>query len=99
MGAAEIAMRRYIAQGHLDDNELKGRPLPDRTPPPWVDPVEYQIQGIVDRLMHERPDMDSSEALSEWRRAIFEANKAEVKAKAAGESGTAADASTASRCL
>mmetsp|Transcript_30054 Transcript_30054/g.75850 ORF Transcript_30054/g.75850 Transcript_30054/m.75850 type:complete len:195 (-) Transcript_30054:184-768(-) len=76
VGAAEVAVRRYIRQGGLEDLEGAGKPLPYRAPPPYVDDAEHRIQGIIDRMNHERPDMEEGE----WRATVGRASAADAAA-------------------
>jgi len=72
VGAAEIAIRKYIRDGGLDDLEGHGKPLPDGPPPaPYVDPDDARIQRIVDRMTHEKQHVEKGE----WRRAVVAADR------------------------
>merc|ERR1712150_79327 len=78
VGAAEASVQRYMRSGYMDDLAGKGKPLPYRPPPPFVDPVEHRLQGVVDRMTQERPELEEGE----WRAAVTKSSIQHIRQEA-----------------
>eukprot|EP00747_Dinoflagellata_sp_TGD_P185758 gnl/TRDRNA2_/TRDRNA2_42468_c0_seq1.p1 gnl/TRDRNA2_/TRDRNA2_42468_c0~~gnl/TRDRNA2_/TRDRNA2_42468_c0_seq1.p1 ORF type:complete len:199 (+),score=41.05 gnl/TRDRNA2_/TRDRNA2_42468_c0_seq1:29-625(+) len=77
VGASEASIRKYIKDGHLDDLAGKGKPLPYRAPPPFVDDEEHRLQGVADRMLKEfAHDLEDGE----WRKAFAKSEIQQIKA-------------------
>ena len=61
------------------EDSARGQPLPERTPPPFVDAEDDYLRGVADR-MHREAALASHEERAEYRKAALQANPPSPKA-------------------
>ena len=61
MSAADNQIKSFMADGGFDHLAGQGKPLPERTAPPWIASEEAVLKDAIDHLSRERDGLDADD--------------------------------------